>query len=51
MDLEKKTEKKEPLTSCVVVRNFKYNGKQYVKGDKIKLSKKQLEIAKKNNMI
>lgn len=50
MDIENSS-KKERKKTYIVVRKFKYNSEDYVKGSKIKLSKKQSEVAKKNNMI
>lgn len=50
MDLENSS-KKERKKAYTVARKFKYDGKEYVKGSKIKLSNKQAEEAKKNNMI
>ena len=50
MDIENSS-KKERKKTYITASKFKYKGEEYVKGSKIKLSKKQSEVAKKNNMI
>lgn len=51
MDIENKS-KKEPLKKTYpCAKKFKYKGKEYFKGDKIKFTQKQAETARKNNLI
>ena len=52
MEITENKGKKEPLKkSYPCATKFKYNGKEYAKGDKIKFTKKQAETARKNNFI
>ena len=51
MDIENKDKKQSYKNSYSCAKKFKYNGKEYTKGDKIKFTKKQAETAKKNNLI
>lgn len=52
MEITENKGKKEPLKkSYHCAMKFRYKGKDYAKGDKIKFTKKQADTARKNNLI
>lgn len=52
MEINEDKPKKKNATSVFTCKSkFKYKGKQYFKGSKIKLTKQQITAAKQNNII